>query len=58
MGKDYIVIYGMKLCHGLFSNITNHLIMSGLNIAMTAPPAEYEMWDAQEGGYCQTEGGY
>jgi len=32
-----------------------YLCASGLNIATTAPPEDYQIWDAQEGGYCQTD---
>ena len=34
---------------------SRYICMSGLIVAQTAPPEEYETWDAQEGGYCQTD---
>jgi len=41
--------------HDHLCDCARYFCMSGLNVAMTAPPEEYQLWDAQEGGYCQTD---
>lgn len=36
-------------------DVARYIIMSGLAVSMTAPPAEYEMWNTQEEAYIPTD---